>query len=86
MPEQKNQILLLAQELYGKNPKLFLKDMCDFQEKKEYINCFSLMEYTDLFRCIRTSLFSNKCKCINIYTKKTNIFNFKQHGLKNLCP
>ena len=82
-PKKKNQILLLAQELYGKNPRLFLKDMYDMHEIKKkdddlefcLLNCFSLIKYTDLFRCIGKTLPFSEYKCINIYTNQKIIFN-----------
>lgn len=78
MPEKKKQVLLLAQELYGKNPKLFLKDI--YAEEKEFIKCNFLTEYTDLFKCIKKGLSSYKCGYTNVYTKHKTIVNFKQES------
>ena len=79
--EENEQILLLAQELYGKNPKLFLKDMRAMQEEED-TNGVYLVEYNDLIRCIMKELSCYDYECINIYTNHKTIVNFKNYNIE----
>jgi hypothetical protein len=75
--DMENEVLSIVQKLYGNNPDLFLSELETIQKVDEYYSFF-LMELNPLVFIFQGHFaFENYYKCVNIYTGKKCIFDFK---------
>lgn len=75
--DMENEVLFTAQKLYGNNPDLFLSEFEKIQKEDECYSFF-LIELNPLVFIFQEHFeFENYYKCVNIYTGKKCIFDFK---------